>query len=201
MKRIIDDITRFIFVNDEPSAADIIFIPGGSHPQPSERAADLYKQGFAPLIMPSGKYYVLSEKFPGVRDKADVYNGPYETEWDFMRDVLVKNGVPCDCILKECESTFTIENAVFSRRVCDEQGIKVKSAILCCKSFHARRALIYYQLSFPEADFYVTPSDVSDFGAHNWYENEYGFNRVMSELAKCGSQTAGDLKRFYFGRP
>lgn len=52
--RIINDITNFIFVEDEPKKADAIFLPGGSHPEQPEYAAELYKQGFAPIIVTSG---------------------------------------------------------------------------------------------------------------------------------------------------
>ena len=34
-------ITEFIFVNQEPEPADIIFVPGNGYPQMAERAAKL----------------------------------------------------------------------------------------------------------------------------------------------------------------
>ena len=40
----IDDITRFIFLSDKPQKADILFIPGNGHAEPSEYAAELYHQ-------------------------------------------------------------------------------------------------------------------------------------------------------------
>ena len=48
----IDDITRFIFLSDKPQKADILFIPGNGHAEPSEYAARLYRQGYAPLHFP-----------------------------------------------------------------------------------------------------------------------------------------------------
>ncbi len=41
----IDDITKFIFISDEPIKADIIFIPGGSYPEIAETAAKLWNIG------------------------------------------------------------------------------------------------------------------------------------------------------------
>ena len=52
----IDDITAFIFLHDAPQKADILFIPGNGHAEPSEYAAQLYHSGYAPLILPSGRY-------------------------------------------------------------------------------------------------------------------------------------------------
>ena len=51
----IDDITRFIFLCDEPAPADIIFVPGNGHAEPSELAAKLYREGYAPRVLPSGR--------------------------------------------------------------------------------------------------------------------------------------------------
>ena len=47
----IDDITAFIFLHDAPQKADILFIPGNGHAEPSEYAAQLYHSGYAPLIL------------------------------------------------------------------------------------------------------------------------------------------------------
>ena len=54
-------ITEFIFLENEPEKADVIFIPGGNYPEAARRAADLYRDGFAPLLLPSGRYSVLKD--------------------------------------------------------------------------------------------------------------------------------------------
>jgi hypothetical protein len=56
--RIINDISNFIFVQDEPQKVDIIFIPGGSYPEIAEEAAKLWCEGYSNIILPSGKYGV-----------------------------------------------------------------------------------------------------------------------------------------------
>ncbi len=56
-------ITDFIFVEDEPRRSDIIFVPGGNYPDTAEHAAKLYHAGYAPYIMPSGKYSILNGRF------------------------------------------------------------------------------------------------------------------------------------------
>jgi hypothetical protein len=45
--RLLLDITDFIFVDDKPEKSDIIFIPGGSWPEPAEKAASIWLDGFA----------------------------------------------------------------------------------------------------------------------------------------------------------
>ena len=41
--RIITDISNFIFVSGEPKKVDAIFLPGGSHPEQPEYAANYTK--------------------------------------------------------------------------------------------------------------------------------------------------------------
>ena len=95
----IDDITAFIFLHDAPQKADILFIPGNGHAEPSEYAAQLYHSGYAPLILPSGRFSVTTGEFDGQKSGARRYEGRFETEWAFMRAVLLANGVPDRAIL------------------------------------------------------------------------------------------------------
>ena len=95
----IDDINRFIFLEDDPKPADILFIPGNGHAEPSEWAAKLYLDGYAPLILPSGRYSITTGAFCGQQTGNRQYEGRFETEWAFMRTVLIENGVPDSAIL------------------------------------------------------------------------------------------------------
>lgn len=96
--RIITDISDYIFVSDEPQKADAIFLPGGSHPEQPEYAAELYRQGLAEWLVPSGGISVKSDKWHGVRSKADIYSGDYHSDCEFFTDVLVKNGKQFFCL-------------------------------------------------------------------------------------------------------
>ena len=100
--------------------------------------------------------------FAGVLDRADRYNKEYKTEWEFLKDVLVQNGVDESAILKEDQATFTWENAKNSRIVTDQNKLVIQKAILCCRNVHARRSLMYYQKSFPEAKIFVSPSVIGN---------------------------------------
>lgn len=60
--RIITDISDFIFVSDNPCKVDTIFLPGGSHPEQPEYAAELYNKGFAPILIVSGGVSVKKQK-------------------------------------------------------------------------------------------------------------------------------------------
>ena len=194
--RIINDITNFIFVEDKPQKVDAIFLPGGSHPEQPEYAAELYLKGYAKWLVPSGGVSVKRDKWPGVRSKADIYNGDYQSDCEFFTDVFVKNGVPADVIVGEDKSGHTRDNAFLSRMVVYEKGIEIKTAIIVCKAFHARRCLMLYQMAFPDAKFYVCPVVCMGITKDNWYKSEQGIDRVLGELARCGNQFVGDIKEY-----
>lgn len=172
-----DCITDFIFVETELSKADAILIPGANHPPLMEKAASLYQEGLAPLLLPSGGY----KPHVGI------------TEWEFLRNIAIEKGIPKEAILKEDQAQHTLENARFSLRVLQEGAIHHKKVILVCKAGHSRRALLCYQSVFPkETEFLVSPVvDRYEITKDNWYQSEVGIRRVMAEVEKIGK---------YFGR-
>ena len=177
-ERFFQCITDFIFVEHPLEPADIIFVPGGSYPEAAQAAAGLYLRGMAPLILPSGKYSILKGEF----------EGPWESEWAYLRNVLLQAGVPDRAILKEDEATFTYENAIKSREVTLRQNIPVRRAILCCQAFHARRCLMYYQEQFPDTRFMVRPVKTRGIDRENWYLDREKIDVVLGEVERCGAQ-------------
>lgn len=187
-EKFLNPITDFIFVETPLERADIIFVPGNGYPQMAERAARLWREGMAPYVLPSGRYSILSHKFAGVQDKKELYSDDYDTEWAFLRDVLIKNGVENSCILKEDQAGYTYENAIYSRKVADAKGLEVQKAILCCKNYHARRCLLYYQLLFPQTEFCVAASETDGINRENWHCQERGIQAVLGEMERCANQ-------------
>ncbi len=190
----ITDISDFIFIEDEPKKADIIFIPGGSYSELGEKAAKLWCNNYAPLILPSGKYSPLNNRFLKPSSKADIYTNVYETECDFFVDVLTKHDVNKEAILKEDKAENTYQNAFKSRELTDKLGLKIDTAIICCKNFHSRRCLMYYQWAYPETELLVCSSEVQGIRKDNWFTLEKGIDRVMNELMKSGEQFRNYIK-------
>lgn len=194
--RFIDDVTKFIFISDEPEKVDAIFLPGGSHPELPEYAAQLYRRGFAKWIIPSGGVSVKRDKWPGVRSKADIYDGDYQSDCEFFTDALQKNGVPLSAIVGENKSGHTRDNAFLSRKVADEKKLEIKTALIVCKAFHSRRCFMLYQMAFPDVEIKVCPVHCFNITKDNWHESETGIDRVLGELARCGNQFVGDIKLY-----
>lgn len=188
MKNLRDDITEFIFLQQEPGECDAIFCAGTSYPHIPERAAELFARGLAPFVFVGGAYSITKGHFTGVRAKADVYTGSYGTEAEFYTDVLVKNGVPLSAILAEHRSTYTKQNAVFARELADGRGLGIKRAMLVCQEFHARRCSMYYQLAFPDTELIPVPVSCDGITRENWAQSDYGISRVMGEVRRIGEQ-------------
>lgn len=194
-QRFLNQITDFIFVNDVPGPADMIMVPGNGYPQMAETAAGLYHAGYAPFILPSGKYSKQRGVFEGVQDKRELYGGSYVTEWEFLHEVLRACAVPDHAVLREERATYTYENAIYSRRVTDGAGIEVRKAIICCKAYHARRCLMYYQLLYPETEFRVCAVEIQGINRENWHLTDLGIELVLGEMERCGGQFHGILHK------
>ena len=190
----IRDITDFIFLEDVPQPADILFIPGNGHAEPSELAAHLYGEGYAPYVLPSGRYAIGSEGFCGQKSGTHAYIGRFSTEWAFMRHVLMENGVPSTAILREDEATYTYQNAIYSRRRTDSEQLSIRRAIICCMPMHARRAKMYYETLFPDAELLVCPVKDTPITRENWMREPEGIDRVLGEMERCGGQFHDILK-------
>lgn len=193
MNRIIKDVSDFIFVSEAPRKADAMFLPGCIYPEQAEYAAKLYKEGYAKLLVPSGGISIKFPEWRGVGSKKEIYNKEYRTESEFFADVLIKNGVPESAILEEKNARYTRENAFLTKDLLDEKGIVVKTVLLVCRSFHARRALMLYQMAFPETEFVVCPVDTVNVTKENWYLTKDGIHRVFGELRRCGNQFLDDI--------
>lgn len=189
MQQFYDCITEFIFVEDEPQKADVIFVPGGNYPDAARHAASLYREGYAPYVLPSGKYSIMVGRFVLPEESAvQAFGQEYETEFAYLQAVLNAAGVPDAAILREDRATYTYQNAIFSRETLERHGISVHRAILCCQAFHARRCLMYYQEQFPDTEFLVCPVVTRGISKENWMKDPQKIDTVLGELERCGGQ-------------
>ncbi len=179
MTKFLQEITDFIFLEDTPKEADVIFLPGSNEGSLAVTAARLYGKGYAPVIVPSGKYAKWAGRC-GVEG--------YETECDYFTRILEEEGVPKTAILKEREATYTYENAINTRKILDENKKDIKRALLCCQAFHARRCKLYYQILFPETEILVCPTVTKDISRENWFLTKEKIEKVLGEVERIGNQ-------------
>lgn len=189
-----DYLTDFIFVEDAPEKADVLFVPGGAYGEIAEHAARLYRQGYVPRILVSGKYSITEGRFAGAKSPASYRKYSYRTECEFLSDILLKNGVPPEAILQEEEATFTYENAIKSRALTDSLGLSVRTAIISCQAYHARRCLLYFSLLYPDTRFLICPAVTRGISRDTWMLDPEKIDLVLGEVERCGSQFHDILK-------
>ena len=154
---------RYLPPAEIPEADVIVLLGGGARPllyprQISEvseagdrmlYAAWLYHQGIAGAILVSGGHAVTNTPA-----------GP--AEWESMADILEMLGVPREAIWQENESRNTYENAIYSKKILDEQGIQ--RVLLVTSATHMPRSVRIFEKQGIEvipapADFLVTQAD------------------------------------------
>ncbi len=184
MRFALESITDFIFMEDEIEKAEVILVPGGSHKELMVKACELYKLGYAKYILPSGSY---NKKIP-----------EYDSEFAFLKEEAIKQGISEEAILKEDKATNTFENAELSFKLLSEKNIDIKKVIMVCKNFHSRRAYMTYKIHFPKSTkFIVKPIvDGKNITKDNWYLDEVKTNRVMSEVKKIALYFEKHINKF-----
>lgn len=182
MKYGYEGITDFIFMNDELIEADVILIPGGSHKELAIEAANLYRRGFAKYILPSGN---INKKLES-----------HDTEYDFLKEVLINEGVPKDNILKEDKAKHTFDNAQLSLEVLQAENIVFDKVILVCKNYHSRRVYLTYKIYFPKnVDFRVCGIvDGTGISRDNWFNSDEKIKKVLTEVIKIGKYFENYIK-------
>ena len=114
MNKVVQMMTDFIFLEDMPQKADIIMIPGSGYGALADTAATLWHQGFAPLILPSGKYSKLIGHFEGTCDNHyPVSNPAPENECDYLSALLIDNNVASSAILREPQAPIPMKMLFF----------------------------------------------------------------------------------------
>ena len=160
-------------VNHKLQKADCIFALGSHDTRVAERAADLYNEGWAPLLIFSGGLGRLTE-------------GMWQqTEAELFAKIATEKGVPEKAILIENKSTNTEENISFVKAVLAGQNLNPESFILVQKPYMERRTLATFEKNWPEKNFVVTSPQIT-------FEN---YPTADISLEKVIHIMVGDLQR------
>lgn len=169
------EITDYVFIEAQPKKADLIFIFGavssGAEEKSAKKAFELYKNNFASKILISGGVNEITK----------------QSESKEICDNLIKLGVKKEDIILENESTNTLENVLFSKKIIEEKiGFEnIKTILAVMKSYHARRAIMTLKKHFPKnIEFLPIPYDMFDFTRDNWQDSEMGKKKAIGEFDK-----------------
>lgn len=153
-------------VDEAPQPSDAIVLLGNDNfgADRAARAAELYRERWAPRIIASGRY---------VR--------PYATIADLMRRDLTERGVPADAILAFSNTgANTREEAYAVRSLLREK--KWTRVIVVTSSYHTRRArYIWRRAAGPEMQVRVVAARDADFDPRSWWQSRQGLKLAFNE--------------------
>lgn len=134
----------YLCLHQTPKKSDCIVGFGCYNEDVARRAAQLYHQGLAPLILFTGGLG---------RNTSSMWT---ESEASRFARIAMAEGVPEKAILTEEESTNSGENLIFSRRILAERGLTHPRIIGVQKPYMERRLFAAFPVYWPEAEVTVT---------------------------------------------
>ena len=174
---LVETLWQYHQLNHELSKADAILVLCSYDKAVAERGAQLYLQGWAPLLIFSGGLGSITRRFWR------------EPEAEQFAAIARAMGVPADRILVETESTNTGENVEFTRRLLARLGLDPARFIVVQKPYMERRAYATFRKVWPEKPVIVTSPRVSlDEYLARYSNQELSTDDVISIMV-------GDLQR------
>ncbi|HET8855091.1 MAG TPA: YdcF family protein [Salinimicrobium sp.] len=139
----------FLHTGDQIQKADCIFTMGSNDLRVAERAAELYHQGLADLLI-----------FSGGLGRFTLTNWS-EPEAEKFAKIAMEKGVPQEKIIKETKSTNSGENVIFTRKLVEERGLDLNTFILVQKPYMEKRAYATFIRHWPNKKAAVTSPQIS----------------------------------------
>jgi uncharacterized SAM-binding protein YcdF (DUF218 family) len=164
-------------MNHEVAKADAILVLCSHDERVAERGAQLFLEGWAPLLIFSGGHGAITKT---------LWNEPEAERFARIAEGL---NVPRASILVEPHSTNTGENIEFTRRLLHERGLNPQRFIVVQKPYMERRSYATFRKLWPEKELIVTSPQVS----FRDYLAEYANHNLST--ADVVSIMVGDLQR------
>ena len=157
----------------DPASSDCILVLGSHDLRVAERGAELYLEGWAPILIFSGGLGNVTK---------GIWKDP---EADRFARIALDMGVPSEAIFIENQSTNTGENILFTGRMLGEKGLHPQSFILVQKPYMERRSYATFKKHWPDKDLIVTSPQIA---FEDYPTEEIPMERVIEIMV-------GDLQR------
>jgi len=177
VRALAERIWRYHQLNHQLAAADVILVLCSYDTAVAERGAQLFLEGWAPLLIFSGGLGSITKRLWS------------EPEADQFAKIAIGLGVPPERILTENASTNTGENVQFTRRLLREKGIDPETFILVQKPYMERRSYATFKKLWPEKQAIVT----SPQGSFEQYLSRHSNPSLSRD--EVVSIMVGDLQR------
>ncbi len=142
-------IWNYHLLHHQLTKSDCILALGSHDLRVAERAAELYLQGWAPLVIMSGGLGNFTQ---------DMWT---EKEADKFAAIAIERGVPADAILIENKSSNTGENILFTQKLLHEKGLDPQSFIVVQKPYMERRSYATFKKHWTDKKLIVTSPQLS----------------------------------------
>ena len=160
IRSLVETIWQYHQLHHELAKADAILVLCSHDLSVAERGAQLYLDGWAPLLIFAGGQGAITRR---------LWNEP---EADRFARIAVAIGVPESSILIENRSTNTGENVRFTRRLLAEKRIDPERFIVVQKPYMERRSYATFRKVWPEKAVIVTSPRASLDQYLSTYSNE-----------------------------
>jgi uncharacterized SAM-binding protein YcdF (DUF218 family) len=147
-------------LNHDVAPADVILVLCSHDTSVAERGAQLFLDGWAPLLIFSGGLGAITKHLWR------------EPEADQFAAIAIKMGVPRERILIENRSTNTGENVAFTKQLLAERQLYPQKFILVQKPYMERRTYATFKKRWPEKEVVVTSPRVPFDDYLNRYSNK-----------------------------
>jgi uncharacterized SAM-binding protein YcdF (DUF218 family) len=177
VRTLAERIWRYHQLNHQLSAADVILVLCSYDKAVAERGAQLFLEGWAPLLIFSGGLGSITKRLW------------QEPEADQFAAIAVGMGVPAESILIENRSTNTGENVLFTQQLLAAKQIDPAKFILVQKPYMERRSYATFKKRWPDKEALVT----SPSGSFEQYLSRYSNDALSTD--DVISIMVGDLQR------
>jgi uncharacterized SAM-binding protein YcdF (DUF218 family) len=172
-----EKIWQYHKMNHQLEKADAILVLCSYDRRVAERGAELFLQGWAPLLIFSGGLGAITKGMWS------------EPEADQFAKIAMRMGVPGEKIVIENKSTNTSENVLFTKQLLSERRLDPERFILVQKPYMERRSYATFSNWWPEKEAIVTSAQVS----FDEYLNQYTNPQLTSD--DVINIMVGDLQR------
>ena len=159
IRRLAQILWDYHHVNHQLAHADAILVLCSHDRIVAARGAELYLQGWAPLLIFAGGLGTITRGLW------------HEPEADQFAAIAIERGVPADRILVENRSTNTGENVLFTKRLLAEKGLDPRAFIVVQKPYMERRSYATFKKVWPDKHLLVTSPQLSMIEYLNQYSN------------------------------
>jgi uncharacterized SAM-binding protein YcdF (DUF218 family) len=148
VRELAEKVWRYHQLGHRLSKADAIMVLCSHDARVAERGAQLFLEGWAPLLIFSGGLGSITKHLWT------------EPEADRFAAIAERMGVPTAQIVIENRSTNTGENVLFTRQLLGARGLDPRSFILVQKPYMERRTFATFKKVWPEPHVVVTSPQV-----------------------------------------